>query len=212
MAIPHSDTRDTGPTAVLVPLRSLRNGKARLADEVSSEHRNRLIEQMARNVVEAAHDLDVLVVYDDEDVKAWAQNLGASALRPAESGLNIAVSVGRDHLAANGYDRVIIAHGDLPLVDDLRVMCTGDDIVIAPDRRREGTNVLSIPTALDFSFAYGPESFDAHVAVARSLGIEPHVLDDPKLSWDVDDPEDLLSEHLELIDQDPMEDTRGADH
>lgn len=218
MAIPHSDPRDSGPTAVLVPLRSLNNGKARLKDALSVDGRNKLIEEMASNVIRAAHDLDVLVVHDDPEVAQWARSLGAATLQPSTSGLNNAVTAGRDHLRDSGYARVIIAHGDLPLVTDLRVMCTGHDIVIAPDRERQGTNVLAVPTALDFVFSYGEGSFDKHVVTSRSLHVEPHILDVPDLAWDVDDPQDLSYKDLEPDEQhrltpvSPTEDERGADH
>lgn len=215
MAIPHSDPRDTGPTAVLVPLRSLNNGKARLKSALSVAARSALIEQMATNVVRAAHDLDVLVVHDDPDVAEWATNLGATALQPSISGLNNAVAAGRDHLLNLGYGRVVIAHADLPLASDLRIMCTGHDIVIAPDRLHQGTNVLLLPTTLDFPFSYGEGSFDKHLATARSLGFEPHILEAPELAWDIDDPQDLLDrDHTFNNDTAlaPTEDPRGADH
>ena len=70
-------------------------------------------------------------------------------------------------------------------------MITDHEISIAPDRHRDGTNVLSIPTNLDFSFAYGPGSFASHVTLAQDLGIEPHIIDVPGLAWDVDHPDDL---------------------
>ena len=197
MAIPHSDPRDSGPTAVLVPLRSLNHGKARLKDALSVNSRNELIEEMASNVVRSAHDLDVLVVHDDPGVADWAHSRGATSLQPPISGLNNAVTAGRDHLRDLGYGRVVIAHADLPFAKDLRVMCTGHEIVIAPDRLRQGTNVLAVPTTLDFEFSYGEGSFAMHLATARSLNIEPHILESPDLAWDVDDPQDLLDEYVE---------------
>ena len=211
MSIPHSDARDTGRTAVLIPLRSLRSGKARLAGAIEPDARNRLIELMARRVVEAAHDLDVLIVHDDPAVAIWAAEVGAKALRPETPGLNEAVRAGHAHLRDSGYERVIIAHADLPLASDLRVMCTGHEIAIAPDRTRTGTNVLAVPTTLDFPFEYGVGSFEKHVANARRLGIEPHIVEDPQLALDVDEPDDLLETNIEPI-QHVTENDRGADN
>ena len=193
MHVSHSATGDVRREAVLIPLRSLSAGKGRLADALDTDERSHLIEQMARTVVLAAHDLDVLVVHDDIDIEQWATKLGAATLRPTEPGLNQAVTAGRDHLHKAGYDRVIIAHADLPHAQDLRIMSTPHDVTIAPDRHRDGTNVLAVATDLDFTFAYGPGSFDHHVGISRSLGIEPHIIDDPGLAWDVDTPDDLLA-------------------
>lgn len=187
MALPHS-------AAVLIPLRSLQNGKLRLADAVDAEGRARLIQQMADRVVLAAHDLDVLVVHDDENVAHWANARGATAIRPPTPGLDQAVTFGRDHLRDEGYDRVIVAHADLPLANDLRQVLTPHAVSIVSDRHGDGTNVLCLDTTLDFRFAYGPGSFANHVRAARELGIEPHIVDAPDLAWDVDHPDDLLPE------------------
>ncbi len=191
MHVPHSDTGDVGRAAVLIPLRSLASGKARLADVLDARQRSELIEQMANKVVEAAHDLDVLVVHDDPEVAQWATQLGKTHLRPEQPGLNVAITAGRDHLRSSGYERVIVAHADLPHAVDLRVMLTTSPVSIAPDRHRDGTNVLCVPAAADFEFAYGPDSFQHHLRETRRLGYEPHIVDDAGLAWDVDHPDDL---------------------
>lgn len=191
MLVPHSASGDVGPPAVLIALRSLHAGKLRLGDAVDDIERATLIESMAAAVIEAAHDLDVLVVYEDSGVVPWAEGRGAQVFRPTRPGLNRAITEGRDQLRELGYGRAIIAHADLPYARDLRVMITGAEITIAPDRHRDGTNVMSVPTSLDFAFAYGPGSFAAHCSIAADLGIEPHIVDAPDLAWDVDHPDDL---------------------
>ncbi len=191
MLVPHSASGDVRPPAVLIPLRSLHAGKLRLGDAVDDAERAALIESMADSVIAAAHDLDVLVVYEDSAVVPWAQERGARVLKPTRPGLNRAITEGRDHLRELGYGRAIVAHADLPYARDLRVMITEDVITIAPDRHGDGTNVMCLPTSLDFSFAYGPGSFAAHCAIAADLGIEPRIIDAPDLAWDVDHPDDL---------------------
>ena len=188
MFIERSELADA---AVLVPLRSLRDGKLRLADALGTEARAELIKSMAEIVLAAAGEIDVLVVHEDHAVAEWAEACGASALRPDQPGLNKAVAAGHRHLRAAGYERVIIAHADLPLAKDLSVMLQPAPITIAPDRHRDGTNVMCVPAALEFPFAYGPGSFRAHQDASRSLGIEPVEVNVPDLSWDVDNPEDL---------------------
>lgn len=189
MTLPHS-------AAVLIPLRSLRHGKLRLASAIDEHGRARLIETMAERVVAAAHDLDVFVVYDDDDVAPWAQSHGATPIRPPVPGLNEAVSFGRNHVRDAGYAKAIIAHADLPRAHDLRVLITNESVAIVPDRHGDGTNVLCVNTELDFAFAYGPGSFAHHLHIARDLGIEPNIIDAPDLAWDVDHPDDLPPELL----------------
>jgi 2-phospho-L-lactate guanylyltransferase len=196
MTLPHSDSRDVGPTAVLIPLRSLREGKLRLSDDYDAQQRAHLIATMANLVLLSAHDLDVLVVHDDSAVDRWASERGAATFRPTAPGLNRAVAEGRDHLRARGYARVIVAHADLPLADDIRRVDPGFGIALVPDRHGDGTNVLCVPTVLDFTFAYGPGSFQSHRDISRRLGVEPAIIEDPAFAWDVDHPDDLRGSGL----------------
>lgn len=177
--------------AVLIPLRSLHDGKHRLGDALSPEARAHTIRTMAETVVAAAHDLPVLIVHDSPDVAAWATSLGAMETRPDRPGLNHAVATGCALLRAQGFAKVIIAHADLPAAEDLRVVATDAPVSIVPDRHGDGTNVLCVDLTLEFDFAYGPGSFESHCAISRSLGIEPQVIDAPDLAWDVDYPSDL---------------------
>ena len=124
-------------TAVLVPLRSMRDGKRRLTSVLDERSRAELIATMAARVIAAAHDLDVFVVHDEDDVAMWAATHGALAIRPEVPGLNEAVTYGCDHLRTRGYRRAIIAHADLPLAEDLRVVITESPVAIVTDRYRD---------------------------------------------------------------------------
>lgn len=106
-------------------------------------------------------------------------------------------------LAGAGAKRVIIAHADLPLATDLRPMLSDQQISIAPDRHRLGTNVLCLPASLPFEFAYGADSFETHCAIARDLDISPRIVEIPDLARDLDNPDDLrgLDSFTELIEQ-----------
>jgi 2-phospho-L-lactate/phosphoenolpyruvate guanylyltransferase len=61
----------------------------------------------------------VLVVCDDDDVRAWATDRGAQVAWTPGLGLNGAVAAGIERLRDDGVDRVVIAHADLPMASDL---------------------------------------------------------------------------------------------
>ena len=150
--------------------------------------------QMAETVIAAAHGLPVWVVTDDNEVADWAQEMHVATHRVGVSWLNAATTAAAAAAAAAGAARIIISHADLPSASDLRVV-TGPGVAIAPDRRRDGTNVMSLPTGTGFTFAYGPGSFVKHRAEAARLGLEFSEVYDASLAWDVDSPADLPS-HL----------------
>jgi len=178
-----------------VPVKSFAMAKARLAGALSAQERRDLAREMASTVVHAAGDLPVHVVCDDEDVAAWARLIGAVVLWKPGHGLNGAVTDGVAELAALGFERAVIAHADLPHAVDFDPLMAppGDDIVvIVPDRHADGTNVISVPTGIGFEFAYGPGSSSRHAAEARRLGLRVSIVEDARLGWDVDRPEDLV--------------------
>lgn len=176
---------------VVVPLRSLTAGKLRLRATLTADERATLIHSMASAVVAAAHELPVLIVYDDPAVAIWATRLGADSITTSEPGLNAAVEFGRARLIEQGFDHVIVAHADLPHALDLRPVGQFDGITLVPDRAGDGTNVLSVPSDVDFTFCYGPGSFATHLRLAEATGRDVRVFNDPQLAWDVDHPDDL---------------------
>jgi 2-phospho-L-lactate guanylyltransferase len=178
------------PFAVLVPVKAFGQAKVRLAGALPPDKRAALARAMATKVVESAAGLPVAVVCDDPGVARWALDLGARVIWEPGSGLNRAVQHGVNRLAGAGARLVVVAAGDLPLATDLRWVTDFEGITIVPDRHRDGTNVIGLPPACGFRFAYGPGSFSRHVAEAARLECPVRVIEDTTLAWDVDVPDD----------------------
>ena len=180
-----------------MPVKSFREAKNRLTGALSPSERSQLAHDLGEIVLRAAHDMDKYVACDDGDVADWAISLGAFALWTPGLGLSGAVSTGVDHLGRHGFDAVVVAHADLPLVTDLREFGSDDAVTLAPDWRDDGTNVVCVPAHAGFRFSYGPGSFGRHRAEAERLGLPLHVVRDAALASDVDHPSDLhLVAHL----------------
>ena len=190
MVLQHSPEEPA--TAVIVPIRSFDGALSRLAGILGEPGCRDLMRLMAGRVVAAADGLPVHVATDDADVAAWAAGLGAAAVPAGRPGLSAAVAAAVDHLASNGFERAVVAHADLPLARTLRP-AVGPGLTIVPDRRRDGSNVVCVPTGAGFGFSYGPDSFSRHVAEARRLGLAVTVVADDALAADLDHPEDLLA-------------------
>jgi 2-phospho-L-lactate/phosphoenolpyruvate guanylyltransferase len=181
----------SGPEAVLVPIKAFSEAKVRLAAVLNAADRAALARSLAAGVIAAARDAAVSVVCDDPEVAEWAARAGAAVIWTPARGLNAAVADGVSALAAAGVALVTVAHADLPLVTDLTGLGRPDTVVLAPDRRRDGTNVIAIPADSGFSFSYGAGSFGRHRAEAERLGLAIEVMDRADLAWDVDVPDDL---------------------
>ncbi len=177
--------------AVVIPVKGFHAAKLRLAPALSPESRAVLARQMATQVVEAAGDLPVTVVCDDPVVRAWAVDAGATVEWTPGLGLDGAVTAGVAAVTAAGAERVVVAHADLPLATGLAHVVGTTGVLLVPDRRADGTNVLAVPAGSGFRFQYGPGSFARHRAEADRLGLAVEVRDDVELAWDVDVPDDL---------------------
>jgi 2-phospho-L-lactate/phosphoenolpyruvate guanylyltransferase len=192
--------RALGVSAALVPIKAFSEAKGRLSSTVNPADRSALARAMAAQVLFSAKPMATFVVCDSEEVGAWALSLGAEVLREPGRGLNGAVAAGIAQLQELGFERVVIAHSDLPLAIDLAWIADFSGVTIVPDRSARGTNVISIPLSHEhesqtekstFTFSYGPGSFGRHVREARRLGERVRVIPNYRLSADVDYPGDL---------------------
>ncbi|HZD57735.1 MAG TPA: hypothetical protein VE136_13465, partial [Anaerolineales bacterium] len=80
-------------------------------------------------------------------------------------------------------------------------------VVLAPDRRQQGTNALLVCPAGLIEYDFGPGSFARHCERARAAGARLEILELPSLELDMDLPEDLefVGETLEGLGD-------GGDH
>lgn len=176
---------------MLVPVKAFADAKARLSPVLSPAERQRLARWSAERVVAAAGGVPVFIACDDDDVAAWAEGVGASVLWHPGVGLNAAVSNSVHDLRERDVAHVVIAHGDLPCARSLVELARPHTVTLVPDLVGDGTNVLALPTALPFTFAYGAGSFRRHLATAIASGATVAVRRDPLLGLDIDIPSDL---------------------
>ncbi|MEY3033595.1 MAG: 2-phospho-L-lactate guanylyltransferase [Actinomycetota bacterium] len=189
--------------AVVVPVRAFDMGKSRLAESLTAAQRERLARAMAEIVVDPRRDsrrgARWFVVCDDDSIDEWARSRGASPVRVTSSGLNPSLTEAASTIATVEASHVVLSHADLPLAADLVTIVTEaidgapDSILVAPDRHRDGSNVIVIPRHLfpRWEFRYGRGSFPAHCELARELGAPLVVIDDERLSTDIDTVDDL---------------------
>jgi 2-phospho-L-lactate guanylyltransferase len=64
-------------------------------------------------------------------------------------------------------------------------------VVVAPDRKKEGTNALLVCPVGLIEYDYGPNSFERHCLSAEQAGARLEICELPTLALDMDVPEDL---------------------
>tara|TARA_Y100001970_G_scaffold160645_1_gene196513 strand:- start:1092 stop:1697 length:606 start_codon:yes stop_codon:yes gene_type:complete len=176
--------------AVLVPIKDFRQAKHRLSERLDAQARESLARSMAERVLSAAKGFSVHVACNDDAVANWATSLGVQVIWVERDGLNPAVSQAAHQLASE-FSHMTVVHADLPQAQSLDGIATANTVSIVPDRHKQGTNVLSLPTGTSFEFQYGTNSLYLHMNEAVRQNLDLKVLQIAHLQWDIDTPEDL---------------------
>jgi len=181
----------------VVPVKPFDDAKSRLARELDKRQRRELARVMMRHSVgtlRASAPIEhVLVVSSDPEALAFASDLGAEPLREMGGDLNLALDEARGHAAENGASALLVLASDLPLVlpSDVDAMAAMDaDVVIAHDRRREGTNALLLRPTGVIDFSFGTSSYERHTELAAAAGVTFLPINRHGLAFDIDLPQD----------------------
>lgn len=186
----------------IIPVKPLRRGKTRLAGVLSEDEREILNLSLIGHTLQVIKQVEgidqILVVSSDTAVLALAREQGARTVQEdGHPGLNTALH--RATMVAQMYaaQGVLILPSDLPLLtpeDVLELIRQSQEppvVVIAPDRRKQGTNALLIkPTGL-ISYEFGENSFIKHCNQADRYKLNLRIVSTDSLGLDLDYPEDL---------------------
>ncbi|NMB56049.1 MAG: 2-phospho-L-lactate guanylyltransferase [Leptolinea sp.] len=186
----------------IIPVKALRRGKTRLAGVLTEDEREVLNLSLLGHTLKVINQVEgieqVLVVSSDTAVLALAREQGAKTVQEdGNPGLNTALH--RATMVAQMYaaQGVLILPSDLPLLqtEDVKEMIQLSEnppvVVIAPDRRNEGTNAILIkPTGL-IAYQFGDQSFSKHCSQAKRFNLNLKIVTSETLGLDLDLPEDL---------------------
>ena len=194
-------------TSILIPMRSLKEGKTRLSNLLSADKREKLIKLLFTQLLGKLKTLkdqfpfifsDILVITPCEEVEKISKDFNVLVLKEQNlNGLNSAVNKGIYWSLENHYDSSLILPGDIidPETEDIkRILEIGkksiDSMVICPSTDF-GTNALflSLPTRLNFKF--GPNSFFEHQKEAKKISIRSIIAPVDSLKDDLDTGKDL---------------------
>jgi 2-phospho-L-lactate guanylyltransferase len=204
----HEPEGSPGRLAAIIPVGTIEGAKTRLGGTLDAEERQDLVERLLDRTVAAALAVqgidDVLVISPDREVLRRASDLGARTLRQRSTGLNAGLADARADVVAGGAEAILVLPIDLALVstaalEDVLAPIAGSGrdsaadrtVVLVPDRHGTGTNALALRPPEVITFAFGPNSRDAHRGAAQAVGATYLEVTGP-LTFDIDTPADLV--------------------
>ena len=187
------------PVWAVLPLKDFVSAKQRLSGVLTPRERRSLFQAMVEDVLDqlcaCAEVNRVLLVSDDPVAELLAERYGATFIAEQGKGLNAAVQQGADYIVAQGGGRMLVLHGDIPLLQTqalVQLLQQPQAVLVVTDGLSQGSNLLLCPQPSGFRFFYGTASLQAHLAEAQRLGLASAVLHDQDLGLDIDEPQDLL--------------------
>jgi 2-phospho-L-lactate guanylyltransferase len=186
----------------VIPVKGLLDSKSRLSRALDPQSKKKLIIALLKDVLTAVEDSGlfnrVLVVSPDLDVEKEAKLPEGTFLHQEGQGLNAGVRQSTLFAMRERASSVAVLLADMPLVEkrDLKELySTGDTaprVVLSPSLKG-GTNVMVREPPNIIAPAYGRWSFSTHLRAAQKAGLSVYSVSNPRLSFDVDTPEDCIT-------------------
>jgi 2-phospho-L-lactate guanylyltransferase len=186
----------------IIPIKPLRRGKSRLSSVLSENRREGLNQYLLTSTLKCLININkishILVISYDPSALTLARKFGAkTVLENRNTNINRALRKATLAAMAINSSKILIVPADLPLItkDDILAVIgkSGDppEIVIAPDRKMSGTNLLLINPIGAIKYNFGEWSFRKHIEQAERKKINIKICQRKNLSFDLDLPEDL---------------------
>ncbi len=196
----------------LVPVKSLKLAKSRLAPYVSQNQREILVLDMLHHVLRLLLDSElfeqVSVVSADDQVLEQAEIWGARSLNEEQQGHNPALHAAALRVRADGIAALLTISADLPLlslqeIHSLLQQSAMHDVVLAASRDGTGTNAILVRPPLAVPYLFGPNSLRRYVEAARQRHLSHTIYHSVGTSFDVDTIDDL--HELEILNKNTQE-------
>jgi 2-phospho-L-lactate/phosphoenolpyruvate guanylyltransferase len=188
--------------AILIPVKTFRRSKERLAPHYSEDERAALARALCEDIFEViAHvrGIDRVYVITGEDhaldlarKRNW-QTIGEREQISESASVDAASQL----CAAEGVQALLRLPIDIPLVtaSDIEALFAAlepaPSIVIVPSRDGTGTNALLRSPPDLFPSHFGPDSFALHLNAAERTGARIKIIRNERIALDVDEPKDL---------------------
>jgi 2-phospho-L-lactate guanylyltransferase len=185
--------------AMVLPVKSLDEAKARLDTVLTPLERAALTLAMLEDVLDAALAVPgwkTWVVSPDEAVLEVAARRGAMPIIEEEGPLGAAIRQVEAEATGRGADALAIVLPDTPLITAAaltRALHTLGPVVLAPSGDERGTNLLLRRPPHIIEAHFGPDSYRKHLQAAAEIDLPIAVVERAELAFDLDTPDDILT-------------------
>jgi 2-phospho-L-lactate guanylyltransferase len=190
-------------TWALVPLKSLDLAKRRLAPALNEKSRKALVLAMARDVLSVLDQVTaiekILLVSSEPEGGTLLRGRKLDVFYSARNeGLNRELETSALYAEAQGANRALIVHGDLPL---LTVESINRFISDSPQsavravacKLGTGTNMLLTPLPLKIPLKFGQNSLKRFIRESEIRKVPFEAITNERLGMDIDNPEDFCT-------------------
>ncbi len=187
-------------TLAVVPVKNLSCAKSRLSFLGMQERRNLVLSLLTETIdtLRAVMNSDIVIIGSDRETKEIAARKWIFYLEEKEQDLNTALFQSAEWAEQSGYFALLVVPIDLPLLvpndifSVLELAAEGNFMVIAPNSKQNGTNLLCIRLFHDFRFCFGADSYRRHLDQAAVCGMKSKVYYSTRTCLDLDTYNDWL--------------------
>lgn len=188
---------------LIIPIKQLALSKQRLAQQLTSEQRQSLaqamLEDMLQMLIQSQQLGKIILLSRSHAIEILAQQYQVDFWQEPENcqGLNPALEFALKQAELQGAKRVLIMHGDIPLLtlDDVETLAQQSNNAIVPDYHGTGSNALLLDLPSPIPLCFGVNSFFLHQQQAEKNKLTLQVCILPSLQRDIDEIDDIT--HLQ---------------
>ena len=187
---------------VIDPVKVLSKSKIRLSPILDSKGRADLTVAMLKDVLFALSNArrveSVTVVSAARKLRRVADQFRSEFIwEGRRRGLNRALMLAIKHVVKRGRSAILVIHADLPFVtgrevDEFLARSSRYEVAFNPSKDEDGTNALFLQSAEMIKPAFGKNSYEKYVALARTKGLRYKVVKLNRIGSDIDEPKDFL--------------------
>lgn len=187
---------------VVIPVKPLRLGKSRLSGVLPDADRENLNKNLLVQTIQCTQSIskiaETVVISCDPAALRLSREFGVRTIREGHcTNINNALRKATSAIRSFHVDQLLVLPADLPFLcsDDLSQLIqkikSPPEIIITPDRNKNGTNVLLIHPVGILDYDFGNWSFRKHIEQAERKKIRVEIYNNENLAFDLDTPNDM---------------------